>query len=424
MRLPRLIFVLGVFGPCVFAQSIGSGRSFGPVPRHPGTSATEIASLSGAIMFGGSGLCLAVSGDTLVVGGTEIALVHERAAFDQWTLAATLAPGGSDPSTAFGCSVAIDGDTIAVGSALANGASGSADEGGAVYVFERDRGGAGAWGLSTRLEPSPARGYERFGAAVALLGDTLFVGAPGEGARGAGAVHVYQRSGSRWAEAQLLRSPDGVDARDFGRVLATDTGRLAVAGMRVTPRLEGRVALYEPSAGVWLLAAHLAAPGGSPAFGVSLALEDDRLAIGEPFEPLDPIRPGRVRIFQRDAAGGWTQASAFGAPGGQAGDGFGWSVALAGELLAAGAPQWTPDPSTLSTVGAFHLFEHRSGSWEHASGVPGTPTVNLSQGSWFGRSVLFQGSVLHVGTPAQSSIGGQDSGRVHVFALGLSRTRP
>lgn len=74
----------------------------------------------------------------------------------------------------FGTSVAISGDTVVVG---APGNYGAEPLPGAAYIFEFN----GVWTPQTqKLTPSPRVENDLFGGAVALSGDTVVVGAPGD----------------------------------------------------------------------------------------------------------------------------------------------------------------------------------------------------------------------------------------------------
>ena len=86
----------------------------------------------------------------------------------------------------FGTSVALDGDTLAVGAynegSAATGVNGdqadnSASGAGAVYVFVRS---GSTWTQQAYVKASNTESYDRFGISVALDGDTLAVGAYGE----------------------------------------------------------------------------------------------------------------------------------------------------------------------------------------------------------------------------------------------------
>jgi hypothetical protein len=75
----------------------------------------------------------------------------------------------------FGTSVAFTGTRALVG---ADGASFLPDYAGAVYVFEKDYGGAGTWGQAMKRIPENGGDDDLFGFVVACAGDTLVVGAP------------------------------------------------------------------------------------------------------------------------------------------------------------------------------------------------------------------------------------------------------
>ena len=82
----------------------------------------------------------------------------------------------------FGASVAIDGDTAVVGAPRgdtkdADGNVITADAG-VVYVFVRD--GQGVWRRAGTLTASDGATDDEFGISVAVDGDTIVVGAPGD----------------------------------------------------------------------------------------------------------------------------------------------------------------------------------------------------------------------------------------------------
>ena len=190
------------------------------------------------------GSALALAGDTLVVGvgedqfnpsnggsdpfaHPERVVVHERTAtgWDGGTLLqapeVNRPPVGCSPSTddcfEFGRAVALDpveADTIVVGApaeVVVAGGTGH-EKHGAAYVFERS--GAG-WSMVARLVSPNPQPNDRFGAAVAIHGDTIVVGVEGDRASGDatgplnGAAYVFTRTGGTWATTPTatLRSP-------------------------------------------------------------------------------------------------------------------------------------------------------------------------------------------------------------------------
>ena len=127
----------------------------------------------------------------------------------------------------FGRSVSIAGQTAAVGAYQEEGA---ANEQGAVYVYTRS---GDVWNLQARLVASDGASGDQFGDKVALSsnGDTLAVSATlahAPGAIRAGAVYVFQRSGSSWTQQAKLAPPSPEAWQAFGASLALDGNRLVV----------------------------------------------------------------------------------------------------------------------------------------------------------------------------------------------------
>jgi len=142
-------------------------------------------------------------------------------------------PGWRD---GFGFSVAVSGDTMAVGApredSRASGVNGdqsdnSRPDTGAVYVFTRS---GATWTQQAYLKPSdpgaPTAKHE-FGWSVALDGDTLAVGAPAREA-----VYVFERTAGSWSERSLLESPELSTPNKFGWSVALDADTLVAGAYR------------------------------------------------------------------------------------------------------------------------------------------------------------------------------------------------
>jgi hypothetical protein len=111
------------------------------------------------------------------------AYVFQKRGDRSWQEVARLVP---DTKTYwFGSSVAIDGRTIAVGSPVQNGYRGS------VYLYRQLS--DGRWKQSATLSHPAKRAGTAFGSSLALEGNTLLVGARADDGRVAksGAVHMY-----------------------------------------------------------------------------------------------------------------------------------------------------------------------------------------------------------------------------------------
>jgi hypothetical protein len=184
-----------------------------------------------------------VSGPTIVVGepgggaGGGSAEVFERVN-GSWTAQATLTPVNSYGG-GFGVSVAIDGDTIAVGAPYEGAQSAEVSGSGAAFVFVRT---GATWTQQAVLKPANGDPNDRIGEAIALSGDQVLVGASGDdsaatgingdqqddSATDSGAAYMFARSGTAWSLKAYLK-PSNTDAGDgFGDELAIDGDIIAV----------------------------------------------------------------------------------------------------------------------------------------------------------------------------------------------------
>jgi hypothetical protein len=105
-----------------------------------------------------------------------------------WLQDRKLVAKDSDTFDGYGWRVAINGDTIAVGSMNDHDAALS---GGAAYVYKRN--GQSGWSLLEKLFASDAARDDVFGSAVAVSNNTVLVGAIGRSdvAFLAGAAYIY-----------------------------------------------------------------------------------------------------------------------------------------------------------------------------------------------------------------------------------------
>jgi hypothetical protein len=191
----------------------------------------------------GFGVAVDIDGATLVIGnafdqsagtmGGGSAYVFELVG-QTWTETAKLVPASQDlvPGAYFGNSVAVLGDTIVVGAQEYGDGVPNSDRG-AAFVFQRN---SGAWSQTQKLEADDAHYDANFGHALALQGETLLVGAIGHDHTGTsfyrtGAVYVFDLVAGTWTQTQELRPPIPVNTEifSFGRDVDLD-GNLAVVG--------------------------------------------------------------------------------------------------------------------------------------------------------------------------------------------------
>jgi len=359
---------------------------------------------------GGSELSLSEDGRTLVVGaqledgsatginGDDLSndLEDSGAAYvfikqdSQWSQQAYIKPSITQVKQKFGNATAIsaDGNTIAISAISEN------EEMGAVYIFARS---GVTWSQQARINASNAELGDAFGASLAFSddGNTLAIGAKGEdssskvvngdqtsnAAPGSGAVYVFKRNGSDWAQHSFLKASNSKYSAAFGySVSLSGNGTKLAIG-----------AIGEMSAATGI--------NGDQNTGVE-------------------IGAGAVYLFNFDGDD-WQQEAYIKASNTDASDSFGSRVSLnqAGNILAVSAPDESSDATgingdqannRLSYSGAVYMFEHNATVWsQHAYIKAGHNGFGESGGS-FGADIELSddGNILAV------SFTGEDSDNV------------
>jgi hypothetical protein len=250
-----------------------------------------------------------------------------------------------------------------------------------------------------------------FGTALDMAGDWLAVGDPaasdpvlGTG----GAVHLYRRSAAGWALDTVLTIPaSGVALRtSFGTSLDLD-GDLLVVGAPFATTFntqnvieDGAVFVFQHGAGGWTHAQTLGPQTQLlfGAFGRSVALAGDRLAVGSTGDPVPGGSPfnggsaGAVHVFERSGVAPFGPAAVLQAVQPTAGAMLGWSVTIEGDLVAAGAigVEHGGHPS----AGRAHVFERDTfGNWSEVAALAVAPhRAHLR----FGDDVELAGGTLYV----------------------------
>jgi choice-of-anchor B domain-containing protein len=282
----------------------GSGAAY--VFRRAGGPSrwTQVARLAPAAgtaddQFGGA---VALSGELALVGApaqdsARGAVYAFRRSGDRWEAAGTLTAADRQGGDRFGTALAIAGSRVAVG------APGRERRTGAAYVFAAQ---GGAWREEGTL---PARGLaenSRFGAALATLGDRVMVSAPTHDGF-TGAVFVFSRDSSSgsWGELTVFRPFDGTRGTQFGAALAVD-GQDVWVGAPGAAGFTGRIYRYgwDANAGEWSAVSKLAGTGTGrgDGFATAVAVAGGLAVAGSGG---DDYGAGTAVVFERAAAGAW-----------------------------------------------------------------------------------------------------------------------
>lgn len=297
------------------------------------------------------------------------------------------------------------GQPVGLGSAVAvdDGRLALATGDGEIWIYTvRDRHAY----LDERIQgPRAALG---FGTSLDLDGNLLVVGAPFERE---GTAYVYEDQGGGFQRVARLQASPRTTGGQFGWSVATDDGRIAVgepfAGTSTQRR--GAVTIFEEQGGTWRSSARLLGESTreDDNFGYALSLDGDRLAVGAPALALGAVRGRSGAVFVYDFTGAiWFQSGRLAPAGAQPGDGVGSAVALRGDTLVLGAEQAN------QAQGGLFLFENQAGFWSESAELAG-PGGTLSG---FGSSVALSedGQTVAAGVAGAS----QDTGQVLIYGPG------
>lgn len=361
------------------------------------TGASDQLSYGAALSADGTTLAVGAPGEASAatgVGGDQTsdaapysgAVYVFRRSGSVWAQEEYLKASNTGADDLFGESLALssDGTILAVGapseSSAATGVGGNQtnnrmDGAGAVYVFVRTD---TTWEQQAYVKASNPGEINEFGGDVSLSADggTLAVGAEGEqsaatgidgdqddeSVNGAGAVYVFRRTGSTWAQEAYVKASNTNAGDRFGRVvaLAADGATLAVSApyeesaatgvdgdqMNNDAMRSGAVYVFGRTGSTWAQEAYIKSSNNGPGdtFGVSMALSasGEVLAVGAFSEDSEATGidgdqasngardSGAAYLFRRDDSG-WVQEAYVKASNAEADDHFGFRVALSSD---------------------------------------------------------------------------------------------
>jgi len=321
-----------------------------------------------------------------------------------------------EPDAAFGFSVAVSGDKVAVGAPYADTHSGV--DAGAVYVFERS-GSSWIMQVPIRAADFPAAG-DLFGSAVAISGETLVVGAPRDdnvGGADAGAAYVFILAGGFASQAQQLLASDGASGARFGSSVSVAGGTIVVGAESADTSAgadAGAAYVFVGSTSTaWteqqkLLASDAAA---GDAFGNSVSLDGETVVVGAAADS-NPAgaAAGSAYVFVRSGTS-WSEQQKLVASDGAAGDRFATSVSVSADTVLAGAVG--DDTVGGADAGSAYVFVRSGSTWAEQQKLLASDAV-ANQG--FGISISVSGDRSVVGAHLDDNPAGTDAGAAYVFA--------
>ena len=294
---------------------------------------------------------VAASGDTVVFGDPASGSVYvfRKLETGEWSREDLTKP--NVPS--FGWSVAIDGNTLVVGAPF--------DSNGSAYVFTRN---GSTW---AKHEPplTPDEPTNRFfGHSVAIAGNTVVVGAPLSpfSPSEPGSAYVFSFDDSTWEEEQILTT-DNEEAGDyFGAALAIDGDALVVGAPQFLPPFTMET-VAPGSAHVFKLDAdnnwheHCLLPSEAAGFGSSVAIDGNRVVVGAPCDGYKDKNAGSAQVYSISEKNPPKLEQRLLASDGVSGDQLGWSVAMDGSTVLVGALNADDQVENLGAVYVYTLSQ-------------------------------------------------------------------
>jgi len=366
---------------------------------------------------------VAVSGDTIVVsapdedsnatgvngdetnnsaGNSGAAYVFVRNGAT-WTQQAYLKASNAEATDGFGWSLAASGDTVVIGAyqedSAATGVNGDgsnngASSSGAAYVFVRS---GTSWSQQAYLKASNAGANDVFGISIAMSGDIIVAGAPGEdsnatgvngsgsndSASNSGGAYVFVRNGAAWSQQAYLKASNTGINDEFGVSVAA-SGETVVVG-----------ANREDS--------------------IASGVNGDQASNGA-------ASSGAAYVFVRSGAT-WSQQAYLKASNPEANDEFGLPVAISGNTIVVAAlnedstatgVNGNQSDNGATSAGAAYVFVRNGASWSQQFYLKASNTESLDE---FGQSLAISGDTIVVGTIDEDSnatgVNGNQSNNSH-----------
>lgn len=300
----------------------------------------------------------------------------------------------------FGWSVALSGTTALVGAVNGDVSTSTSNEGEA-YVYVRGSNFGDLWDEEAKLSATGGVAGDDFGHAVDLAsdGDIAIIGAPKrEGSLPSivdqGTAYVFDRSGTTWSQVATLTASNGGGGDEFGYSVAADGDYYVVgAPFEDTNGTDaGAVYVFVRAGTVWAQDPIITPSSGAAGdrFGWSVAIDGDTIVVGAPKDDNGGSDSGAVFAFQR-ISGSWTEQTVP-VTGYAAGDELGRSVTISGDRIAAGA--WLDDWSTFTDAGSAYVFDRTGTTWSQTTNLTAS---NGDGADWFGTSVALEDDRLIVG---------------------------
>ncbi|MEE8155821.1 MAG: FG-GAP repeat protein [Phycisphaerales bacterium] len=274
-----------------------------------------------------------------------------------------------------------------------------------------------AWGQneSFKMLASDGENVDQFGHSAAIDGDTAILGAPrtDQTETDSGSAYIFQQDPvdpDTWIEVVQVFAGDALAHDRFGTSVAI-SGDFVIVGAFLDDHsgFEDAGSAYifyrdQDGDDEWGQVAHITASNAAAGdrFGLSVAIDGDVAIIGA---PLGGSTDGAAYIFQRDGQGDWNETDILTASDGAAGDEFGSAVSISAETAIIGA-------RGDDLQGAAYIFAFDGQDWVEEDKLTAFDGQAFDD---FGFSVSISGDLAVVGARNHFTQGALKAGTAYIF---------
>jgi hypothetical protein len=352
-------------------------------------SVTETAKLlpSGGIPGGHNDMSVAIDGDKAILGMPKADSAYFYR-FDGVTwVEEQVVVKNSAPY--FGSSASLSGNVAVIG---ASGDDVNGTLSGSAFIYRFD---GITWVQEQRLLPNDGAAYDEFGKTASLSGNVAVIGAWRDDDNGSesGSAYVFRFDGTNWVREQKLLASDGAASDYFGGNLSL-SGNVLMSGV---PNRDdygdssGAAYLFRYNGTTWVEEQKLLATDSvaGDRFGASASLSGNVAVIGAYGDEDNGALSGSAYVFRFDGTT-WVEEQKLLETGGGANGYFGFSVSVSGNVAVVGAVQINGSGS-----GSMYVYRFDGTTWVE------TRQLLASDGPILGRYVSAKGTMVLAGYPYQ-----------------------
>jgi len=280
-----------------------------------------------------------------------------------------------------------------------------------IWRFNEDK-----WQKEASLLSSDGEKYDYFGSAVDISGNIAIVGAYGNDDNGSqsGSAYIFRYNNSSWVEEAKIVATDGYVHDSFGYAVAASASYIIV-GANESDDLGSNsgaayIFSYNADTGRWAEQVKLMAADGESYdnFACSVDIDGDYAIIGADSDDDHGSASGSAYIFKRQPNNNWEQQVKLIPNDGSKFDHFGCDVAISNHYAVVGA---YADNAKGTKSGSAYVFENIQGSWQQvAKLIP----ADGSHYDFFGWSVAISGKNIIAGAYGDDNLGSR-SGSAYIF---------